>query len=176
MREVDRFGKGRASKLVSLGLFLAVTVVAACGSSSPPAVADQVDATTYTAVISRFVPPPIDPDDVRVVYVAGVGPTEMSLEDQVSVIDGFADTHEIRFVDDVAAAIDGDLPGSPPRDDGVLIGVGKLTIEPPYTVRVEVYTDADRIEAQLVTVVRQNGDWIVESVEPVEPEVLLADE
>lgn len=176
MREVDRFGTDRASKLASLGLFVAVALVAGCGSSSPPAVADQVDATTYTAVISRFVPPSIDPDDVRVVYLAGVGPTEMSLEDQIAVIDGFADTHEIRFVDDLAAAVDSDLPGSPPRDDGLLIGVGKITSESPYTVRVEVYKDADRIEAQLVTVVRRGGDWVVESVEPVEPEVLVADE
>ena len=155
---------------------LAMTTVAACGSSSPPVIANQVDVTTYTAVISRFVPPPTDPDNVRVVFVAGVGATEMSLEDQVSVIDGFAATHEVRFVDDVTAAIDGDLPGSPPRDEGVLIGIGKITGETPYTVRVEVYFDADRIEAQLVTVVRRDGDWVVESVEPVDPEVLVGDE
>ena len=176
MPGVDRFGTGRASWLVLLGLILAVTVAAGCGSSSPPDVTDQIVATTYTAVISRFVPPPIDPDDIRVVYVAGVGATELSLEDQVSVIDGYAATHEVRFVDDAAAAIDDDLPGSPPRDDGVLIGIGKISSEPPYTMRVEVYTDANRIDAQLVTVVRRQGDWVVESVEPVEPEALVGDE
>ena len=115
-------------------------------------------------------------DAPRVVYVAGSAAIEMSLEDQVTVIDSFAATHEVRFVDDFAAAVDSETPGSPPKDAGVLIGVGKISPEQPHTVRVEVYVDADRVEAQLVTVAYRNGAWVIESVEPVEPEVLLGEE
>jgi hypothetical protein len=128
-------------------------------------------------VIAGFVPPPsLDPEALPVVYVSGLGATEMSLEDQVTVIDSFDATHEVRFVDDFAAAIDDDSPGSPPRDAGVLIGVGKITVEAPHTVRVEVYVSADRVEAQLVTVTYRQGVWVIESIEPVEAEVLVGDE
>ena len=121
-------------------------------------------------------PPSLDPEILPVVYVAGLGATEMSLEDQMNVIDGFDATHKVRFVDDFAAAVDQDAPGSPPKDAGVLIGIGKITPDPPHTVRVEVYVDADRVEAQLVTVAYSAGAWVIESVEPVEPEVLVGDE
>ncbi len=110
------------------------------------------------------------------VYVAGVGDTALSLEDQVAVIEGLAATHDVRFVDNFAAAVDPDLPGSPPKDDGVLIGVGTITADSPHTVRVEVYIDADRIEAQLVTISNHAGEWVIDVVEPVEPEVLVGDE
>ena len=155
---------------------LALTGLAACGSTSPPTADDTIDASTYAAIIGRFVPPPLDTDVPSIVYVAGSAAIEMSLEDQVTVIDSFAPTHEVRFVDDFAAAVDSGAPGSPPKDDGVLIGVGKISPESPHTARVEVYVDADRVEAQLVTVAYREDKWVVESVEPVEPEVLLGEE
>lgn len=173
---VDRFGTRRVSSPVLLGFVLALTGFAGCGSGSPRTPADTIDAVTYTAVIGRFVPAPLDPEVPGIVYVTGSGATEMSLEEQVSVIDSFANTHEVRFVDDFAAAVDTDAPGAPPRDAGVLIGVGRISVEVPHTVRVEVYVSADRIEAQLVTVSYRQGAWVIDSVEPVEPEVLVGDE
>ena len=176
LHAVDRFRTRRASAPALLGFLLVLTGLTACRSSSPPSAGDSVDASTYTAVIGRFVPPPLDSETPRVVYVAGSGATEMSLEEQVTVIDGFALTHEVRFVDDFAAAVDSELPGSPPKDAGVLIGVGEISVEAPHTVRVEVYVDADRVEAQLVTVAYRAGAWVIDSVEPVEPELLVGDE
>jgi hypothetical protein len=174
---VDRFGNRRASTPALLGFVLALTGLMSCGSSTPLTPDDSVDASTYTAVIGHFVPPPsLDPEMLPVVYVAGLGATEMSLEDQVSVIDSFATTHEVRFVDDFAAAVDEDSPGAPPRDEGVLIGVGRISPDSPHNVRVEVYVDVDRVEAQLVTVAYRRGVWVIEGVEPVEPEVLVGDE
>jgi len=174
---VDRFGTRRASTPALLGFVLALTGLTSCGSSSPPASEGTVDASTYTAVIGHFMPPPsLDPEMLPVVYVAGLGATELSLEDQVTVIDGFATTHEVRFVDNFAAAVDQDSPGAPPRDEGLLIGVGRVSPESPHSVRVEVYVDVDRVDAQLVTVVYRQDVWVIEGVEPVEPEVLVGDE
>ncbi len=155
---------------------LAISALPACGSTQTPAVTNQVDNNTYVAVISRFVPPSIDADSLRVVYLAGTGMNAMSLEDQILVIDRFASTHDVRFVDELSAAVDSEAPGSPPRDEGVLIEIGAISNESPHIVRVEVYTDADRIDAQLVTLAFRQGDWEIELVEPVEPEVLVEDE
>ncbi len=173
---MDRFGTRWASAPALLGFVLALTGLTACGSTSPPTADDTIDASTYAVIIGRFLPPPLDSDVPPIVYVAGSTAIEMSLEDQVTVIDSFAATHEVRFVDDFAAAIDSESPGSPPKDAGVLIGVGKISPESPHTVRVEVYVDADRIEAQLVTVAYRRGAWVIENVEPVEPEVLVGEE
>lgn len=148
----------------------------ACGPADSLDTGEGVDAATYVAVIGRFLPAPTNPEQLRVAYVAGVADAVLSLEDQVAVIEAFAATHDVRFIDDFAAGVDPGLPGSPPRDDGVLIGVGKITGDSPHTVRVEVYIDADRIEAQLVTVSYREGAWVIDSVEPVEPEVLVGDE
>lgn len=172
---MDRFGIRRATAFALLGFVLTLTGLTACGSTSAPTSGDSVDASTYSAVIGRFVQPPLDPERLPVVYVAGLGATEMSLEDQVTVIDSFAATHEVRFVDDFAAAVDSESPGAPPKDAGVLIGVGKITSDPPHNVRVEVYVDADHVDAQLVSVAYRQGEWVIESVEPVEPEVLVGD-
>jgi hypothetical protein len=159
-----------------LGLWLLVAGAAACGAENTPA-GPAIDAAAYSAVIAQFLPAPsTDPDLRRVVYVAGVSDETLSLDDQVAVIDGFSATHDVRFVDDFAAAVDQDLPGAPPKDDGVLLGLGKITGDPPHTVRVEIYVDADAIDAELVTISNRSDTWVVDSIEPVEPEVLVDDD
>lgn len=158
-----------------VGVIAALALVGCTGTS---AVDDEqaVDAGTYAAVIDRFVPAAPTTDPLRVAFVTAVGDEPLALDDQVAVIDALADTHDVRFVDDPADAFDPDLADAPPRDDGLLIGVGKISGDSPHTVRVEVYSAADRIVAQLVTLSWRDDAWQIDSVEPVEPEVLVADE
>ena len=172
-------GRARTSRFRFLAVAFVAIGLAACGSEAKPSPGSNppIDAAAYSTVIAEFLPPvPPEATTRRVVYVAGVSDATLSLEDQVAVIDGFAETHDVRFVDDFAAAVDSDLPGAPPKDEGVLIGVGKIDAASPHTVRVEIYIDAEDIEARKVTISKRGDIWVIVSVEPVEPEVLDGDE
>jgi hypothetical protein len=153
-----------------------MTILGACDQAGSIDDEQAVGAATYAAVIARFVTPAANTEPPRVAFVTAVGDEPLSLDDQVAVIDALAATHDVRFVDEPGAAFDPDLPDAPPKDDGVLIGVGKISGESPHTVRVEVYTSNDRIDAQLVTLSWNSDSWQIDSVEPVEPEVLIGDE
>ena len=151
-------------------------LISACNRTGSIDSEAAVGPATYAVVIDRFVPMATAAEPLRVAFVTAVGDETLSLEEQVAVIDALATTHDVRFVDDPGAAFDPDLPDSPPRDDGVLIGVGKISGESPHTVRVEVYTGTGEIDAQLVTLSWRAGAWVIDSVEPVEPEALIGDE
>ena len=94
---------------------------------------------------------------------------------QVTVIDGLAATHEVRFVDDFTAALDSDTAGSPPKEEGLLIGIGRIAPKSPHTVRVETYTDAERVDAYLVTVAYRTGEWVIDTVESVQAEMFVGE-
>jgi hypothetical protein len=158
------------------GVAAALVLIGACDGAVAVDDEQAVDAGTYAAVIDRFVPAAPASESLRVAFVTAVGDEPLPLDDQVAVIDALADTHDVRFVDQPADAFDPDVADAPPRDDGVLIGVGKISGESPHTVRVEVYSAADQVVAQLVTLSWHDEAWRIDSVEPVEPEVLVADE
>lgn len=150
--------------------------LSACDNGDPvEGEAVPVDANAYAAALGDHLPPPDDEADTPpIVFVAALGETGLSLDDQVHVIDALAETHDIRFVDTKDAAVDSDLPDAPTRDDAILIGLGPMRTEPPHTVRVEVYLDANDVTGHLVTVeLDRHDDWIVTHTEDVEPEVLL---
>jgi len=162
------------------GIWLAPLLVWGLTSCGEPAAtgAPDVGADAYVAAISEFLPPaPVDESEAKpVVFITPVGTEPLSLDDQVAMIDLLADTHDLRFVDEPGAAV---IPGegdAPPRDDGLLLGLGTLPRQPPFTVRVEVYTDSDKIEAYLVTVAVRAGTWRSVSTERVEPEGLGGEE
>ena len=130
------------------------------------------DGTTYATVIEHVLDAPVDPETRTVVFVMTLGAETWPLDDQVVVIDRFVDSYDLRFVDDLDAAVDLDLDLAPPREAGILLGIGPMTLDTPHTVRVETYTDADTVSARLVTVVERGDGWVVVADEPVEPEVL----
>jgi hypothetical protein len=161
------------------GIWLAPLLVWSVTSCGAPASsgAPEVGAEAYVAAISEFLPPP-PPEDASlpVVFVAPVGTEALTLDDQVAMIDLLADTHDLRFVDEPGAAVKDGEGDHPPRDDGLLLGLGTLPAEPPFTVRVEVYTDAAEIDAYLVTVAARGDTWRTVSTERVEPEGLGGEE
>jgi hypothetical protein len=135
-----------------------------------------VGADGYSTAIDGFLPE-VPADGSRpVVYIARLGDEPFPLEYQVAMIETVEETHDMRFVDDVDAAVDRNTSDAPPRDDGLLIGVGTISAVAPHVVRIEIYTAAGRIEAHKVTLSVRNDMWRVDTSEPVDPEVLVGDE
>lgn len=179
----------RVLAAVLLALFGA-QLVAGCGDSEVPKAAP---AEAYVAALGEFMPEPPGPDEkLPVVFVVPIGESALDLDAQVKVIGAFAEQWDVRFVDDPEAAIDASELDRPDDTDGAdstdgepdeganeqtrhLIGIGTVHATPPHTVRVEQYTDATTIDAHRVTLVERAGTWRVQSVEPIEPEVLLGD-
>ena len=158
-------------------LFVAAMGLVACGGGGDDVTSPPIGPDAYVLVLDEFLPePPTDPDAERpVVYVAHLGDEIFSLDDQVAMIDAVAETHDLRFVDDADAAVDDREDSAPPRDDGLLLGIGTITATPPHLVRVEVYNEADAVEAHLLTLTERAGTWRVETSEPVDPEGLVSD-
>ena len=153
---------------------LALTAVSGCDGGDDDA-DGPVGADGDTAVIDDFLPPARDDGSRPVVFVARLGDAPFVLGDQVAMIEAVAESHDLRFVDDIAAAID-ESPDAPPREDGVLVGIGTISTAVPHVVRVEVYRAAGQIEAHKVTLTVRDGVWRVTTNETVEPEVLVSDE
>lgn len=151
---------------------IAIACLASCSDSEPAALAVQDDAIAYVTVIEPFLPSSSPEADPRpVVFVSSIGDDSMSLDSQIEVIESFGESYDVQFIDVVDAVLQTDVPGAPPKDDGVLLAIGLMVGESPYTVRVEVYRNADDVDAHLVIVVGGPDDWSVDEITDVEPEV-----
>lgn len=158
----------------SLLTVLALAAVGGCSDDRDSTGA--VGPASYSAVIEDFLPA-APADDIRpVVYVTRLGDDPFTLEDQVAIIAAVEETHDLRFVDDTAAAIDGEDSEAPPREDGLLLGIGQISPAVPHVVRVEVYEAAGLIDAHEVTLVVRDGVWQVKTSESIDPQVLLSDD
>ena len=158
----------------SLLAVVALAAVSGCGAADDGSV--PVGADGYMAVLDDFLPP-VPPDGSRpVAYVARLGGEPFPLEDQVAMIEAVEESHDLRFVDDISAAVDEEDADAPPRDDGVLLGIGTIPTAVPHVVRVEVYTAAGLVDAYRVTLTVLDDVWRVVTSDPVDPEVLVGDE
>jgi hypothetical protein len=145
------------------------------GSTTTEPVPLVIGADAYVTVISRFLPPSLDPESAPVVYVVPASGGALPLDMQVAVIESLAPNYDIRFVDQVDAALDAASSEEPPRDEGTLIGLGRIKPEPPHQVRVETYRGRDRVSGHLLTLRNDGGTWVVGDAETVTPEVLVGD-
>ena len=154
-------------------LAAALTVAAACdGASDEPT---EVGVDAYNLVVAEFLPPAAGEDEDRpVVFVAKLGDEPFELDAQVAMIESVEESHDLRFVDSIDAAVDDE--DAEPRDDGLLLGVGTVAPVAPHLVRVEVYTGVDEPTAFLLTLRVDADRWRIQTSEPVEPEVLVGDE
>jgi hypothetical protein len=165
------------SGLPAIALVVTSLVAAGCGDGGEQAdKPDSVEAVAdaYVAALDATLPPTDDDEERPVVYVWQFGEKPISLDDQVVVIDSLAELYDVRFVDEADAAVDPEVTLVPPRDHGLLVGVGPVTVDAPHTMRVEIYWNEDDIEAVVLTLVRRDEAWTVTAEEPVEPEVLGA--
>jgi hypothetical protein len=170
---------GAAATLFALG------TVAACdrtGDDPPPDDEPIPGADAYLAVLTSILidDAPDDapdgtadepPDPLPVVFLVALD-APLDIGDQAAIIQGFDTSHDIRFVDDLDAAVDDELPGRPPRDDALVLGVGTIALQPPHLLRIEHYETEDRIEATLLTLEYDAGAWVVITAEPVPAESL----
>lgn len=157
---------------------LAGAVPTACDgdpATDPPTSteAPRPDADAYGAALATVLdgPPPPDGTDRTVVFVVPLDES-VDIDTQASMIERFAESYDVRFVDELAAAVHEDEPGHPPRDDGVVVGLGSMTLEPPYRVRLEQYRSSDAVQATRVTLEFDDG-WLVAATDPVPAEVLV---
>jgi hypothetical protein len=157
-------------------LLAVVALVAVSGCGGDEDGAGPVGAAGYAAVIDDFLPPvPLD-GSRPLVFVARLGEDPFALEDQVVMIAAVEESYDLRFVDDIAAAVDDEDPDAPTRDDGLLLGMGTISTAVPHVVRVEVYRAAGLVDAYKVTLTVRDDVWRVDTSEPIDPEVLLGDE
>lgn len=161
---------------IVLAAFAGSVGLLACGSDPEPGPDAGPDPApngdTYAVAIASVLDtdgPPADP--LPVVYVVPLDGA-IDIEAQAVVIGALADSHDVRFVDELVAAIDIEQPGHPPRDDAIVIALGPIAETPPYQVRLERYhTEAD-IDAALLTLDYRTGRWVVRATEPVPAEAL----
>ena len=169
LTSVSRFGR------LLLGAATLVLVMAGCGRSPELSGSPEIDGRAYIAALRPFLPHPPSraPGEKRdVVFVVPLDGNALPLTAQIEVVSAFADDYDVRFVDDIEAAIDEHGARRPPQEGGLLIGVGPVTTEPPHTTRIELYRNADLIEGHLVTLALTDDGWQVTGDEPVTPEAL----
>ncbi len=169
MGPVSRFGH------VLLGVAMLALVVTGCGRSPRGTGGVEIGGAAYIAAVEPFLPSPPHPppaNERNVVFVVPLDGRALPLEVQIEVVGAFADNYDIRFVDDVAAALDERGAHRPPQEGGLLIGLGPVTTGPPHTTRIELYWSDDAVEGHLVTLAPTDVGWQVTSDEPVTPETL----
>ncbi|MEZ5375067.1 MAG: hypothetical protein R2733_01050 [Acidimicrobiales bacterium] len=128
------------------GLLL-VTAASGCGEdATPPDIArdagmyevalEELIATSGVELVEGWADP--------VVFVEVLVEDGIDLETQVAVVEDFAEVYRIRFVDELAEAIELDVAGLPAREGTLLVALGP--IEPDgegYVLHAEYYIAAD---------------------------------
>ena len=138
-------------------------------TTTPP----EPNADAYGAALGVVLDATTPPEEDRtVVFVVPLDET-VDIDTQASVIDRFAEAYDVRFVDELGAAVDGDDPRRPPREDGIVIGLGAITLQPPHRVRLEEYGAADEVRATRVELELDGEVWMVARTDPVPAEVLV---
>lgn len=162
-------------RLLSLVATVACVVCAACSDDASP---DDEASTgsVYVAILRHLDVPDPGPDGERaVVYVADMNNDPLSLDGQVEVIGVLDPDVDVRFVDDIDAAVDSDGGAFAAPDGGWLVAVGTPVDDGTgdvIAVRVEVIEPDDEPVAWQLHLDVSADVTVVESVE-LEPELLV---
>ena len=149
---------------VALLALLAAVASAACSGQDPNVTAgDEREVAVYTEVLGWLIENAEVTDggpDPLVVFVASRSATPIDVDVQVALVDTFAETISLRFVDERAEALIEDETDRPVRNAGMLVGLGAVDAQGEV---VEVYADryfsATRAEAWIVTMERSGESW-----------------
>lgn len=162
---------------VSLVLLCGLVAAACDGGPTPePPSSTKVhkpDAEAYSTALATILDDrPVPEDERTVVFLVPLG-DDLGIETQAAVIDSFTESYDIRFVDDLAAAVDGEDPAHPPREEGIVLGIGTIDRVPPHVVRLERYRSVDDVDATLLTLEFRHERWRVAMTDQVPAEVLI---
>jgi hypothetical protein len=150
-------------------LVASALAVGACGSEDSPTT--ERDAEVYAAVIRTLAPEDpgvlgteVDELDTTV-YVGPLDDdVEISLEEQIQVVDDLEDFATVTFVDNHDEAIDDAEEGDPVLEDGVLLLLGAVPTDRAPTVDAERYVDVDDSARFRVTLQQSGDEWTVRNV------------
>lgn len=161
-----------------MALVLLGVVASACdgGDAGDPPTSTEAptpNADAYGAALATVLDDPPPEDDERTVVFVVPLDDGVDIDTQAALIDRFAEAYDVRFVDELAAAVQEGEPNMPPRDDGVVVGMGTITLEPPHRVRLERYRSSGDVQASRVTLEPDDDGWHVAMTEPVPAEVLV---
>lgn len=168
-----------ARVLVVAALCVLVGLATACSRDTGEDTTAR-DVAVYRSVIADLVDRSVveldDSQGSPVLYVEGLGAL-IPLAVQVGVVAAFADDYEIRFIDDLAEAIEADEPHRPVRGDGLLVGLGPVVVDGGATLRGEFYVREGDVAAFGYELSLQgDGTWaIVGDPEPIAPEGFVTD-
>ena len=154
----------------------------ACGDDDGGAAARPSEGDAYIVVLDWLLDQPeaaFDDETCgdRIVYIESLGPADISLDSQVTVVDQFAaEDLEVRFIDALEEAIDETVDGAPVRSDCVLVGLGPIPETPPVEIRGEIYrTKWDVTAYRFLLAVRDDTWQIVGEPVTVDPEGLVGE-
>jgi hypothetical protein len=172
--------RGRLSCRRSLAIAAVVVALggASCTDDAPSTEQDPNERLIeiYSVTVTELVEeagalPSVDDEgkaeELTTVFLQAREETEINAEVQVGVVNELAGWANVRFIDDVAEAVDGDVDGAPVRDDGTLIGLGTVGDgEVAAELVADRYVSDEETMVYDVSLQRRGGEWSV--VEPLE--------
>ncbi len=146
---------------------IAVVVGAGVGCDSPDDTDVSRDGQVYVAAIREVLteqPPAVEPDDLPVVFVVGVGEHDIPADVQAEVLRALDDDAVVRFADERAEAVAEDETHVPVIDAGVLLVVGGVAGDAdPVELPVEVYRSDQDWSRRVLTIASGPSQWTVTS-------------
>lgn len=163
--------RGRSLVAVACALCLAL-VAASCTDDAPSTGQDpterlvEIYSVTVTAIVDDAdlpADPDADEEALLTVFLQSHDDADISAEVQVGVVNELDEWANVRFIDDMAEAVDVDTDDATVRDDGVLIGLGPVSDgDVSATVVADRYVSDDDTIVYDISVRRQGGEWTVD--------------
>lgn len=157
-------------------VMLFALLVGSCTSSEtnkpdPNARIIDIYSATIESVASHMGTPVEPTDKPKLIFINNQSDSSISAEVQLGVVLSLEDWATIRFIDDLEEAIDASQPSSPPKNEGMLIGLGNISSGETAT---RIYADAYLSDQETwvfdVALRFRGGEWQLEH--PLEPTLI----
>ncbi|MFA5565982.1 MAG: hypothetical protein WDA77_08625 [Acidimicrobiia bacterium] len=165
-----------------LRMFLALVLFVAIGAAAcsddqgtkvdPNARTIEIYSTTIESVAAHMGASTEKTDKPLLIFVNNLSDNSLSAEVQLGVVLALEDWASIRFIDDLQEAIDTAAPMSPPKNEGMLIGLGNIGAgETTTRVYADSYVSDQETWVFDVSLVLRGGEWQLEA--PLQPTMVV---